>query len=239
MRLQPLPEQRTHFPRQAQRYVARIDGAGFRGRRQYAFEVGLGHERDHRRNADADRDARIGQGADGSQAPHRSGRAGFQGTRHLRVERGQRHCGHCQPPRSHFRQQINVAFNEGRFRDQRHRVLAFVEYFKQPPCQPQLAFARLIRIGIDAKGDWLRHMRGFCQLLPEQFGRVDLGENFALEIQPRREPEITVGGPRETINTPVLAAPVGIERYCEGHVGRPVAAQDTLGVFLDHQRLPC
>src|SRR5690606_36403294 len=60
MRLQPLPEQRADFPWQAQHDEAGADDAGFGDGGEDAFEIGFGDEGNHRRDADADRNAGVG-----------------------------------------------------------------------------------------------------------------------------------------------------------------------------------
>src|SRR5687768_3112518 len=103
---------------------------------------------------------------------------------------------------------------------------ALAQNLQYPAGKPQLAFAGLVCVGVDAERDGLRHVGSFRQLLPQQFRRVDLGKNFAFEIQPRRESEITVSGARETVNATVLAAAVRIQRDTERHIRRLVAAED-------------
>ena len=94
---------------------------------------------------------------------------------------------------------------------------------------------RLIRIGIGADGDDFRHVARRRQFALQQFRRVRLHEQLRFEIEPRRQPEIGVGRPRETIDAAVLAAAIRIDRTVEGNVRRIVAGDD-LARRIDRHR---
>ena len=92
---------------------------------------------------------------------------------------------------------------------------AFREHLDDLPRDLPLALDGLVGIGVGAQRDgraaigWLRQFRA------QQLRRLRLGEQFGLEIQPRRKIEIAVAGAREAIDAAVLAAAIGVERLRE------------------------
>jgi hypothetical protein len=58
---------------------------------------------------------------------------------------------------------------------------------------------------------------------------VGLGEELGLEIEARRETEKGVGRPREAVDAPMLAAPIGVDGAVEADVWRVVSGQDAPG----------
>ena len=96
---------------------------------------------------------------------------------------------------------------------------------------------RLIRIGIGADGDDLGHIAGRRQFALQQLRRMRLHEQLRFEIEARRQAEIGVRRPGETIDAAVLAAAIGIDRAVEGNVGGIVAGDD-LPRRVDRHRRP-
>jgi hypothetical protein len=94
---------------------------------------------------------------------------------------------------SHVRQQIDVAFNQRGFRDQSDRVFAFVQHFEYAPCQPHVALARLVGIGIDAERNRRRHVQYACQFAQQQIRSIDLRENPGLEVEAGRQAKSDFG----------------------------------------------
>ena len=58
-----------------------------------------------------------------------------------------------------------------------------------------------------------------------------IGDQAGFKIQPGRQAEVAVGGPRKAVDTAVLAAAVRVQAALERQVGRIVAAQRALAVF--------
>src|SRR6185295_17836764 len=58
---------------------------------------------------------------------------------------------------------------------------------------------------------------------------VGLGEELGLEIEARRKTEKSMGRPREAVNAPMLAAPIGIDGTIEADVWGVVSGQDAPG----------
>lgn len=83
------------------------------------------------------------------------------------------------------REQIDVALDQCVLGDQRERMPGFQHHFDQLAGQLELALDRLIRIGVDAQRDRLRHVTGFRQFLAQQLRRIGLGEQLGLEVQAR------------------------------------------------------
>src|SRR5690606_39594720 len=65
-----------------------------------------------------------------------------------------------------------------------------------------------------------------AELGAQQLRRVRLGEQPALEIEPRREIVTGVARPREAIDAAMLAAAIGVDRAVEADIGRLVAGDD-------------
>lgn len=102
------------------------------------------------------------------------------------------------------REQINVALDQCVLGDQRERMPGFQHHFDQLAGQFELALDRLVRIGVDAQRDRLRHVTGFRQFLAQQLRRIDLGEQLGLEVQARRQVQIGMRRAREAVGTPTL-----------------------------------
>ncbi|MNI48773.1 hypothetical protein D3C73_1033530 [compost metagenome] len=80
--------------------------------------------------------------------------------------------------------QIDIALDQRVLGDQRERMLGLQHHLDQLAGQLELAFDRLIRVGIDAQRDRLRHVARFRQFLAQQLGRVGLGKQLGLEVEP-------------------------------------------------------
>ncbi|MNS78298.1 hypothetical protein D3C72_1119030 [compost metagenome] len=89
-----------------------------------------------------------------------------------------------------------------------------------------LALDRLVGVGVDAQRDGLAAVRGASQGLAQLFGRVGLGEQPGFEVEPRRQVEVGVRGPRKAVDAAVLAAAVRVQRDVERNIRRRVARQD-------------
>ncbi len=232
MRLEPLLEQWRDLPWQAQHDVVRIDGAGLARGLQNALQIGLGDEGNDRRHADRDRNASLRQRADGPQPPRRRGRARLQRAGDPGIERGDRDRGDREPPGRHRRQQIDVALDQRRLGDQRHRMVAFVQHLEHLTRDALGPLDRLIGVGVDAQRDQLAPVGRPRQRLAQPLGGIGLGVQLRLEIQARRQVEIGVRRPREAIDAAVLAAAIGVQRDAERDVRRRIAAQDRARLLL-------
>lgn len=102
------------------------------------------------------------------------------------------------------REQIHVALDQRVLGDQRERMPGFLHHLDQLAGYAQLAFDWLIRISVDAQGNRLRHIAGLGQLAPQHVGSIGLGEDLGFEIQPRRQVQIGMRRPRETVGAPTL-----------------------------------
>jgi hypothetical protein len=113
-----------HLPGQAQARCRTPSSPGGRGGLEDALDLGLVDERDDRRDAHADRHARACQRLDGADAPVRRGGARLEDARQRGVERGHRHVHRRQPALAHGRDEVEVALDPRRLRDQRERMRA-------------------------------------------------------------------------------------------------------------------
>lgn len=101
-------------------------------------------------------------------------------------------------------EQIDVTFDQCVLGDQRERMLGFQHHFDQLAGELELAFDRLVRIGVDAQRDRLRHVTRLRQLLAQQLRRIGLGEQLGLEVQAWRQVQIGVRGAREAVGAATL-----------------------------------
>ena len=103
------------------------------------------------------------------------------------------------------------------------------QHFQDAAGDPVLALDRLVGIGVGAHGDHRRADSRACAA-PASSSRAASGfiEQLGLEIEPRRQPEIGMGRPREAVDAAMLAAAIGVDRAVEGDVRRLVAGDDGL-----------
>lgn len=106
--------------------------------------------------------------------------------------------------RGQRREQIDVALDQCVLGDQRERMLGFQHHFDQLARQLELAFDRLVRIGVDAQRDRLRHVTRLRQFLAQQLRRIGIGEQLGLEIQARRQIQIGMRGARKAVRAAAL-----------------------------------
>ena len=138
-----------------------------------------------------------------------------------------------------FGEQVDVAHDQRRLGDDRHRVPGFQQDLKAGATDPKLALDRLPAIGIDAERDRMRHMAALAQLRAQALGGIGLGTQDGFEVESRRQIQIRVRRPREAIHAAMLAAAIWIDRLREADVRRIVAADDAaraLLAYLGHRR---
>src|SRR6202022_2898148 len=90
----------------------------------------------------------------------------------------------------------------------------------------ELAFDRLVGVGVAAERDWAADISFLAQLGGEQLCRLRLVEEGALEMRAGRESEEGVARPRVAIDAAVLAAAIGVDRAVEADVRRVVSGDD-------------
>jgi hypothetical protein len=229
-------EDRVHFPGQAQHDRKRRTCARIRCRFENALHLGLVDEGDHRRHAHTHRHTRLGERRDGLQAAVRRGGARLEDACERGVERGHRAINGDQPLRRHRRDEVEVAFDARRLGDQRKRMAAFVQHLDHRARDAELALDRLVGIGGGADVEHLRLVARCGQRFAQFLGRVHLGNDLGLEVEPRRHVEVAVGRPREAVDAAVLAAAVRVDRDVEVNVGRIVARQNRLDTLFDDLR---
>jgi hypothetical protein len=163
-------------------------------------------------------------------------RTRLQQDRQARVEAGHRNADRDEPVPRHLGQQVKVAQNAGGLGGDRHRMARFQADFQHLARDPIALFDGLIGIGVGAHGDRRGLVAGLGQSLAQQVPGVGLGEQLRLEVQPRREIVIGVGGPGKAVDAAVFAAAIGVDRAVERDVGRFVEADDAARLLLGHGR---
>ena len=231
---QPFFEQRANLQRQAQQDVAGLPGPGRRRRGQDGFQLHVVERRDHRRGHDRDRNAGAAQFFDGVKAAVRGGGPGLQQSGKPPAQGGDGNTGLEQPLGRQGRQQVEIAQDAAGFGDDAERVLGVGQHFDQSPGDFQLTFNRLVAIGDNAQRQGGGAVGRPGQLLAQQRRCVMLGEQLALEIQPRRKSEMGVIGTGKAIDAAVFAAPVRVDRSIKGHVGRVVPGDQAAGLVRQH-----
>ena len=126
----------------------------------------------------------------------------------------------------HRRQDVDVARDEMRLRDDADRMVRPRQHLEHRARDPELLLDRLVGVGVRAHRHGLRRVARLCQLLLEELGGVRLREQLGLEIEPGREPLIGVGRAREAVDAAMLAAAIGVDRAVEADVGRVVSRDD-------------
>ena len=237
IRHQPFAEQVAHFQRQAQQHIAGMAHAGLRHRLEDALDLGIVDRRNDRRHHGRGRHAGLDQLPQRFEPARRRRGARLHGARELGIERRHRDRHLDQIALGHARQDVEIAQHQRRFGDDADRMAGALQHFEDAAHDLVAPLDRLIRIGIGADGDDLRHVARRRQFALQQFRRVRLHEQLRFEIEPRRQPEIGVGRPRETIDAAVLAAAIGIDRAIEGNVRRIVAGDDLAGGVDRHAGL--
>ena len=184
MHRQPFTEQRTQLPRQAQHGVEGRARTCLMGGFQHVFHV-FGDERYLRRHAHANRYARVGQRADGAQAPVGRGGARLHAAGQYRVERGDGDVHRRQALRGQRGQKIQVALHSAGLGDERKRVARLLHHLDQAAGELQLALHRLVAIGGRSNVHQPGHVARLGQLAAQHLGNVVLGHNLRFKIQPR------------------------------------------------------
>src|SRR6185312_1864457 len=237
VRHQPFAEKVAHLERQAQQHVARFLDAGDLRRLEDALHLAVVERRDDRRDHHRRRHAGVRQLPQGLEAPHRRRRARLHLARQLGVERRHRQRDLRQLALGHAGEDVDVAQHQRRFGDDADRMAGTLQHFEDAAHHLIFALDRLVRVGVGADGDDLRLVGGRGQFLLQQFRRLRLHEQLRLEIEARRQAEIGVRRPRETVDAAVLAAAIGIDRPVEADVGTVVAGDDLARRVRLHDRL--
>ena len=181
--------------------------------------------RHHRRHHHPHRHPRRRQPPDHLQPPRRQRRPRLHPPRKPRIQRCHRHPHPQQPLGRHRRQQVQVPLHQRPLGGDGQRVIAARQHLHHLAHHAPLRLAGLIGIGIRPDGNRCHPIPPRPQLARQH--RPDPGprDQPRLEIQPRRQVQKGMAGPRETIDAAMLAAPIGVHRPVEGQVRRPVETQ--------------
>ena len=127
---------------------------------------------------------------------------------------------HCQVDRhglAQFGQQRQIPPEQSALGEDAERRAALGQRGDDTRHQPVTPLRTLIRVGVGAQGYRMPPPARPCQLLSEHLGDVHLHDDLAVEVFPRVELEVPMGGAGEAIGTCMTAAPVGIDRPAERH----------------------
>ena len=112
------------------------------------------------------------------------------------------------------------------FRDDVDRVRVAPEFLEQLPRNSQSSFSWLVGVRVRTDRDRLTDIRFLFPFANQAACRVRFVKYAGFEIETGGKVEIAMAGPRITVNAPMFAALVRIDRTIEGHVGRVVVADD-------------
>ena len=223
MTLQPVGEQGRHLIRQAEQKHSGGPGARTARLGQDRLQLVIGQTGDHRRGHDAHRNARAAEFSDHANARSGRRRARLHLAGQIGVERGDADTHMHEPAGRHVGQYLEIAQHACPTRHYGHRVVMGAQHLKQSAHDAQLGLKRLIGVSAGANGDRRDLIAGLAQLARQHLGGFGAGYKLGLEIEPRRQAQIAMRGAREAVDAAMLAAPVGVDRAVEGHVGAGVA----------------
>ena len=193
--------------------------------------------RDDRRRHHGDRNARLAEGAHGFQPPLRRGGARLHLAAQRAVQCCDRHAGPDQAFFGHGGEQVDVALDQGGFRQQADRVVVRRQHFQHLPGHLVGSFDRLVRVGVHAQRDRAADIAGAGEFPFQLPDRIGLVEKPTFEIETGGQPVEGMAGPGKAIDAAMLAAAIGVDRPVEGNVGRAVEGDHRPRRFRHHQRL--
>ena len=116
-------------------------------------------KRNHRCHVDADRNPRLREPLDGKQSPCWRGGAWLKVARNLMIQRGHGNTHVDEVSLSHALQNIDIAFDQSRLRNEPHRLIERRHDFQALPRQFVFAFTGLERIRNNPQADDVRLIR--------------------------------------------------------------------------------
>ena len=170
------------------------------------------------------------------ESPLGRGGAGLHRAPHVFVERGHREGDGDAAVGRQLGQDVEVAGDERALRDDAHGIAELGEHVQAPAGELKPPLDRLIRIGHTTHREQPGLPRPARQLGPQQLRGARLDEDARLEIEPGRQAEVLVRGPRVAVDAAVLAAAVGIHAAVERHVGTRVRRDDRPGGVVEIER---
>ena len=111
--------------------------------------------------------------------------------------------------------------------DDHHRMSALGQHLEHGTGDAEVAFDRLVGVGVRPQRDGSAGVAGPGKLGTQQRRRVRLEHESSLEIEAGRESEVRVARPRVAVDAPVLAAAVRIDGAVERDVRGVVVADDS------------
>ena len=234
MRRQPLLHQGRDLARQTQHDPACVPRPGIPARRQDRLKLRIGQRRDHGRGHDPHRHPRLRQPPDRRQPPRGRGHPWLHQPRQRRIQRRHRNADPNQPPSRHLAQNVDVPLDQATLGDNRHRMPRLRQHLQTGAHDAMLLLDRLVGVRVRPDGNRRDPVGLRRQLPPQNLRRLGSRHQFGLEIQPRREPQIGMGRPREAIDAAMLAAPVRVDRPVERQIGRAVVGDQPPRPLLAH-----
>ena len=178
--------------------------------------VDAGHQR---RDEDAGRYPLMVELGHGLEAGPRVRCVRFRRTPGLLVERRHRQARADVGHRGDLLEQVDVAQEQRGLGEDRTRVAGIPQRAPDAAHELVAAFDPLIRIGVGPERDVLAPPRRTRELCAQDFGRVDLDDDPALEVAPRSEAQELVRRTGEAVHAGVRAAAIRVHRPVERDAG--------------------
>ena len=226
-----------HGAGEAEEHVAGEDRPRVLRGLEDAADLLVAEPRDHRCGHHPDAYSAGGEAFDRPDAPLRRSHIRLHRPRFLGIPK--RHA-HRDAHARHLRERledVDVALDERRFRDDAARVLVLRAHLEAAAREPVGGLERLVAVGHAAEDDELSPPRRLLERLPEQLRRGRLHDDAPLEVGPRAEREVLVGGACVAVGAGVEAAAVRVHAPGEAEVGAVVLREDRARrVLVDVQR---
>ena len=183
--------------------------------------LAVGEPGQDRRDQHAARDAGLVQARERLDAAPGRGRAGLADAPDLLVECADREVDAHVGALGGGREQVEIAQDHGRLREDRERVAGAAERLDDAAREPVAALALLVGVGVRAHGDVLAAPARARELGGEALDGVDLDDDAPLEVVAPVEPEVLVRRAGEAVRAGMAAAAIRIDRVAERHARGP------------------
>jgi len=223
---QPIAPQIGHLAGQAQWDGTCRDGTGIAGRAQDGFKLMVGQPGHKGRYADPHGAPCLSKGFERFQASFGRWASRLHLAGKIGIECRDRNRALGNPGLPHLPKQIGIALDQTAFGDDADRMAELGQDLKQAAHDPVVAFNRLIRVGIGANRNHLRTIGRSSQFTDKNRRRIWSCDQSRFEIQTRRQAQIGMRGPRETVDAAMFAPTIRVDRAVKSDVGRSIPGND-------------
>jgi hypothetical protein len=130
-------------------------------------------------------------------------------------------------------EQIEVASNQSRLRDDADRIAKLQTDLQTFSRQLVMRFERQVGVGREGEDEFIAFPGGAHQLFSQQLRRVNLDNDLPFKVGARAEAEILVRGAREAVSAGMRAAAIDVDAVVEANVRAVVPVDDRArGLFL-------